>query len=497
MPTPAPTRSNYAAGTSRTGPLCDATRQFVRSVLQHDSTLGNLTAIAQANPVFTARVMQYVNSQAFGPGQRVESISQAAKLLGVSGLRGLALSLIVTHLAREAESIDALWTNCLRRAIAARALALRTGFRHVDLCLGVGLLLDAGAYVYANPAQTGARLVAESPALHRIIRERVVGFASHAELGAQIAREHQLDDDYVNAIKRHHDVSCPRSALGQIAWTAERVAGVFEGGYFEPARAAAEDALGYVGLRASELRSLLQEIPARVTELARVLDKPIPPQPSIEDLRAQSDANLAALTVQYEALVSSLESVVLAKESLECSLRDSNGRLEKLSSTDPLTGVLNRAGLESALACDLARADRDATHLSIALIDIDHFSTINDVWGHALGDSVLAMVGKVLLDSLRLGDVVGRLDSDEFLCIFPDTDGDDALSVTEKIHSALQQHAVAGPSGPISITASIGVSTIRGPGCRTARDVLLDRAGECQTQAKRRGRDRVVFSHRA
>lgn len=497
MSTPAATKSRHVPRTSRVEPLYGATRQLVQFVFQGEPTVGSIAAMAPSDPAFGLRVMEYVNSPVFGPGQRVENISQAAKLLGVSGLRGLALSLIATHLAKEAEGVEALWTNCLRRAIAARALALRTEFPQPDLCLGVGLLLDAGAYLYANQELQGARLVAESPALHRLVRERVVGFSSHAELGAHMAREHGLDNDFANAIKRHHDVSCPRSVLGQIAWAAERVAGVFEGGYFEPAQAAAEDALGYVGLRASELRSLLAEIPKGVSELARVLDKPVAPQPSIDDLRAQSEANLAALTVQYEALVTSLESVVTAKESLECSLRDSNDRLEKLSSTDPLTGVLSRTALESALTCDLARADRDATHLSVALIDIDHFTTINDVWGHTLGDSVLAMVGKVLMDSLRLGDVVGRLESDEFLCIFPDTDADDAFVVTEKIHSALQQHAIAGPSGPISITASIGVSTIRGPGCRTARDALLNHAAACQALAKRAGRDRIVYDQRA
>lgn len=497
MSTPAATKARLSAKASHIDPLHDTTRQLLRAVLQPDTSVAKIAALAPSDPAFALRVMEYVNSPQFGPGQRVETIPQATKLLGVAALRGLALSLVVTHLARRVDSVEVLWTNCLRRAVAARALALRIEFPNVDLCMGIGLWLDIGAFTNARQELKAAQLVAESPAPHRLVRERVVGFTPHPEAGAELAREYGLEDAWVNAIRRHQDPTCPRSPLCEIVWVAERVAGVFEGGYFEPARLAAEEALGYLGLRASELRGLLQEIPDAVTELSRVLDRPIAPQVQIEELRARSEANLAALTVQYEALVSSLESVVTQKESLECSLRDSNGRIEKLTSTDPLTGVLNRAAVEAALTCDLARADRDTTHVSVVFIDIDHFATINDLWGHAMGDAVLTMIGKVLLNTLRLGDVVGRLDSDEFLCILPDTDGDDAFCVAEKLRAALQQNAVAGPNGPISITASIGVSTIRGPGCRTARDALLSHAARCQVLAKSNGRDRVIYDRSA
>jgi diguanylate cyclase (GGDEF)-like protein len=470
---------------------------LIHTVLRPDTSVTEIAALAPSDPAFALRVMMCANSRTFGLAKRVETIAQATKLLGGSKLRSLAVSLMVTHLAQQADAGEALFCNCLRRAVAAQELASRTDFPNVDLCLGVGMLLDAGAFIHAQSDPIAALLAAESPAPHRLVRERVVGFTPHPELGARIAGEQGLDDDWIQAIRRHHDPRCPRSALAQIAWAAERVAGVFEGGCFEPARAAAEDALGYLGLRASELGALLAAIPDGVAELARVLDRPVATQLPISELRAHAEANLAALTVQYEALISSLESVVTAKESLECSLRDSNGRLEKLSSTDPLTGVLKREAIEAALTCDLARADRDTTHLSVVLVDIDHFATINEVWGHAMGDSLLAMVGKVLSGSLRLGDVAGRLGSDEFICILPDTDGDDAFVVAEKLRASLQQNAVAGPSGPISITASIGVATIRGPGCRTARDALLSHAAKCQAIAKCRGRDRVVYDRSA
>lgn len=465
--------------------------------MQDDATAAKIASVAPTDPAFVLRVMSYVNSPQFGPGVRVESIQQAAKLLGVSGLRSIALTLIVTQLVRGIEGIEPLWVNCLRRAVAARALAMRVDAPKSDVCLAAGLLLDAGSLLAARQDPRLAITVYTSPAMHRPVRERVAGLPPHTEQSASFAHEFEPDVDFVNAIRRHHDSACPRSSLGQIAWAAERVAGVFEGGCFAPARAVARDALGYVGLRARELESLLDEIPAAVTELARVLDKPVGPQLGIETLRTQTEANLAAITAQYEALLASLESVVAAKESLETSLRDSNGRIERLTATDQLTGVLTRNAIESTLTNDLARADRSSSFLSVILIDLDHFATINESWGHPLGDSILTMVGRVLVETLRLGDVVGRLGGDEFLCVLPDTDSDEAAVVAERIRQALLQHAVAGPKGPISITASIGLSTVRGPGCRTAREALLTHAARCKVQAQQLGRDCVVYDRSA
>src|SRR5512133_1837770 len=495
--TTAPPNSTFAPRALWLDSVGLKTRSLIEATMQDDATAERIASIAPTDPAFVLRIMSYVNSPQFGPGMRVENIQQAAKLLGISGLRSIALTLIVTQLVRSIDGTEMLWVNCLRRAVAARAIAMRVDAPKADICVAAGLMLDAGALVAAHQDAKVALAIYSSPAMHRPIRERVAGLVPHAELSASLAHEFEPDGDFVNAIRRHHDSACPRSSLGQIAWAAERIAGVFEGGCFAPAVASARDALGYVGLRVREFESLLDEIPAAVTELARVLDKPVGPQLGIANLRAQTEANLTAITAQYEALAASLELVVTAKESLEVSLRDSNGRIEKLTSTDALTGVLTRSAIESALSSELARADRGSSHLSVILVDIDHFATINECWGHPLGDSVLTMVGRILVESLRLGDAVGRIGGDEFLCILPDIDSDEAAVVAERVRQALLQNAVVGPRGLVSITASIGLSTIRGPGCRTAREALLTHAAQCKAQAQQLGRDCVVYNRSA
>lgn len=449
--------------------------------------------MATSDPAFALRVISYVNNPVLGIGRRIDSIQQAANLLGLRGLRSLALSLVITHLAPEAEGTEPLLANCLRRAVAAREIARQSRLAEPDACFTVGLFLDSGLLVNARQDPKSAVAIALSPGPFRLVRERAAGFRMHPDLGAAIGREHHLGDEFTDAIQRHHGLTCPTTPLARIAWVAERVASVSEGGYFEPSRVAAEEALTCVGIDSTALEPLLQTLPAAVIELSTVFDRFVGPQLDVNALRVRAEECLAALTEQYESLVASLEAVVRSKDALENELRETTGRLEELTTTDPLTSVCNRYALELALSRDLARADRDASHLSVILIDVDHFKSLNDTWGHATGDAVLTMIGKLLLGSLRTGDVVGRLGSDEFLCILPSTDSMGAAVVAERIRVELPRHAIAGPKGPVSVTASLGVASVRGPGCRTALDDLLGHADLAQSQAKQQGRDSVVI----
>jgi diguanylate cyclase (GGDEF)-like protein len=492
-PFPSLSRPTVTKTTRKLEPLSPAATRIIQAALRDDISVAEIAGMATTDPAFALRVISYVNNPLLGLGRRIDSIQQAANLLGLRGLRSLALSLVITHLAPEAEGTEPLLANCLRRAVAAREIAVHMRYPEPDACFTVGLFLDAGLLVSARQDPKSAVAIALSPAPFRLLRERAAGFRMHPDVGAAVARDHFLGDDFTDAIGRHHGLTCPTTPLGRIAWVAERVASVFEGGYFEPSRAAAEEALGYVGIDPSKLEPLLLTIPAAVVELSTVFDRYVGPQLELEALRARAEESLVALTEQYESLVSSLEAVVRAKESLETELRETNGRLEELSTTDPLTGVCNRRALETALARDLARADRDAAPLSVILLDIDHLKSVNDAWSHATGDAVLAMIGKVLIGSLRTGDVVGRLGSDEFLCILPGTDSLGAAVVAERIRTELPRHAVAGPKGPISVTASFGVASVRGPGCRTAIDDIIGHADQSQCQAKQQGRDCVVI----
>jgi diguanylate cyclase (GGDEF)-like protein len=485
-------KASSAKRQKKTEPLSPAASQIVQAALRDDISLSDLSDMALGDPAFALRVLTYVNNPVLGIGRRIDSIQQAAMLLGLRGLRSLALSLVITHLAPETEGTEVLLANCLRRAIAAQYIAQRIQYPEPETCFTLGLFLDCGLLVSAKDDAKSAIVIGSSPACFRLIRERAVGFRMHPDLGAAVAKDHFLSEEFIEGILRHHGLTCPATPLVRVAWLAERVAAVFEGGYYAPARAAAEEALTYVGLDTKQLDEMLERIPQGVVELSTVFERYVGPQLEIETLQARAGESISTITEQYESLVSSLESLVRSKETIEMALRNANGRIEELTTTDPLTGLCNRQALQIALERDLSRTDRDASDLSILLIDIDGFKSVNDTWGHAIGDALLALIGRVILGTLRSGDVAGRFGGEEFLVILPNTNASGANIVAERIRAAVPNNALAGPQGPISVTCSIGLCHERGPGCRTIQELLLRRAEQALYAAKKSGRDCVV-----
>jgi len=166
-------------------------------------------------------------------------------------------------------------------------------------------------------------------------------------------------------------------------------------------------------------------------------------------------------------------------------LRRLNAELKRLSETDQLTGLYNRARLDSEYRVEFERAQRYARPLSLIMLDIDHFKRVNDELGHLSGDKVLVTVASIALLSIRNTDVLGRWGGEEFLVLCPEAGTADALVVAERIRAAVEGGSF--PNGRrVSISAGVGTLV---PGDTT--DSLLQRADAAMYAAKNSGRNRV------
>lgn len=473
-------------------PVSVAAARIVQAALREDVSVARLAELATQDPAFALKILAFVNSPLCGMGRHIDDVLHAATLLGVRGLRNLGLSLVVSDLAGRTGT-GPLLANCARRAVAARLLASALGERDVDVHFTVGLLLDSGLLLAARDFPELAVEIGSSPAAWRVTRERACGWLPHPEKGAELAASHGLSASIVHALRHHHDRDPPNDRLDAVAWLAERVAGVFEGGDLERHRNTAADAARALCLSEFALNQVLSQIPEQVTAFGEMLDREIGKQPGIDSLRERAQEELVRLNTQYESLVWSLEATIAKKEQLERELRSANERLERLASIDELTGLVNRRGLEQALRRDLARTDRDRSSLSVVMMDVDHFKKVNDNWGHQIGDAVLTQVGRLLLESVRVSDVAGRYGGEEFLCLLPGTPIEGALVLAERLRLALPLQIVPGPQGSVSVTASFGVAAVRGPGCRNDATSLLHRADVCLYRAKQEGRNRVAW----
>ncbi|PKH75318.1 GGDEF domain-containing protein [Stenotrophomonas sp. Betaine-02u-21] len=156
--------------------------------------------------------------------------------------------------------------------------------------------------------------------------------------------------------------------------------------------------------------------------------------------------------------------------------------------TDPLTGALNRRGLDELLQSELARSGRAGTALAVAVIDLDEFSQTNSQFGHAGGDAVLKHFVSVCQLLLRASDNVARLGGDEFVLVMPDTPGADSMSTLQRLQRSFAQRVLNVQDQRVPVHFSAGLAQWS---AGDTAESLLRRADEALYAAKRLGRNRV------
>ncbi len=173
----------------------------------------------------------------------------------------------------------------------------------------------------------------------------------------------------------------------------------------------------------------------------------------------------------------------LYKKNLE--LKSKNKELEILSTTDKLTGLLNRRKMDKELNKELKRAKRYNQTFSLILVDIDFFKKVNDTFGHQAGDTLLIELSRLIRNSLRSSDLVARWGGEEFLVLCPNSDLNEATNLAERLRLFVENYNF---SVERKITISVGVAEYKGQ----SLDDLINEADKKLYIAKREGRNRVV-----
>jgi two-component system, cell cycle response regulator len=175
---------------------------------------------------------------------------------------------------------------------------------------------------------------------------------------------------------------------------------------------------------------------------------------------------------------------------LQTQLMSAQEALRDQAARDPLTGIWNRNAIFDAFHRELSRAEREATALSIVMIDIDHFKNLNDTHGHQAGDAVLREFTSRIAASLRPYDSLGRYGGEEFLVVLPGCDLEAGTRHAERLRALINDGAFDTAEGRHSITCSLGVAAT----CSTAStdtDALIRAADAALYRAKHKGRNRV------
>ncbi|MDT8377587.1 MAG: diguanylate cyclase [Desulfotignum sp.] len=176
-------------------------------------------------------------------------------------------------------------------------------------------------------------------------------------------------------------------------------------------------------------------------------------------------------------------------------LSDAYSTIEKMSITDDLTQVFNRRHFHTRLDEEIERARRYDHPMSLLMMDLDHFKTINDRYGHQTGDEVLRTIAAILRAKTRSADIVARYGGEEFVVILPETNQETAEVTAEKLLSAIKRHPFALSDGAFfHVTASFGVSSLdmADKNNTDTAQQIVKMADDAMYQAKQDGRNRVA-----
>nr|WP_245258250.1 GGDEF domain-containing protein [Rhodopseudomonas palustris] len=247
----------------------------------------------------------------------------------------------------------------------------------------------------------------------------------------------------------------------------------------------------FASLRASTSQSLIcwATMAAALVVLLVFTDTPIaiPHDTLLERTVTMLALVLTLGRCMFIGMYSSAMRVSLYKRGLQ--LREAYRRIEELAELDELTGAFNRRCIMRMLDDEIARAERSATPLSLALIDLDWFKRINDSFGHPTGDEVLRTFAITIFANIRSFDRFGRYGGEEFLLLLPNTSREDAHALLDRLREIVGELDWTAFSPGMRVTLSAGVTTMSPD--ETAESVLA-RADSALYAAKEKGRNRIA-----
>lgn len=462
--------------------------QIIALAQDPGATLQMAAQVIQLDPALSARLLRLANSPLYATRRRVESLSQAMAMLGLNATLSLSLGFSLVQGLRSksnsAELQEHIWKRSVLAGIAARLLGQQEGVRNAETLMLAGLLQDMGrlALLQAMPEDYAALSLKADNSASLLQLEREAFDATHAEVGAWLARRWRLPDDLTNAIAESESelsdapfLRCVQSS-GAIAdlWLAS-------GDGIAAARA---HALSFCNGSIAALDDLLTQIGTALPEVSAIFDIQIS-HPA--HLQALSEEARELLILRNLRQVQDAQRARADAESAEERLR----QLTEQSRLDPLTGVYNRRHMDEVLEREFGVGT--GTPLTIALLDLDDFKQINDRYGHLIGDQVLRQFAQIVQRTLRTTDLIARYGGEEFLLILNYANQAAATQVMQRLLDEVARSPMAMVDGnTIHVTFSAGLaSTDNKPAEFSSAQALLQAADDALYKAKRGGRNRI------
>jgi diguanylate cyclase (GGDEF)-like protein len=464
--------------------------QVLELAQEEDVDITEIARIISKDPAMSGKILKTVNSSFYGRSQHVSTISHALVILGLQSVKTLVLGFsLVSNLTRTKSSgfkHMTYWKRSIFAATAARAIAARASAVQQEEAFLSALLMDIGMLVLdlVVPEQYGKVHAKINTHEELAPAETADVGGNHAEVGGVLAELWKLPPLLAVPIQRHHDaakVTDPiLKRIAQIVHLGSRCADIFVDA--DPTQAIGEvrrELESLCSLSESDSDAMLKEIGGRTKEVATLFEINIGAVADYETILRRANEALVEMTLQSQMQASELQV--------------QNVHLQKAATTDGLTGLHNRAHFDQFLSDQFAIAKREKKQLSLLLLDVDKFKSINDRFGHPAGDQVLRHLGRLLKSAARRQDLAARYGGEELCLVLVGTAKVVAASIAESIRRAIATQLIPAGTEQLAVTASIGVACFE-PGS-PFREVshLLKASDLAVYAAKHSGRNCVRF----
>lgn len=467
-----------------------------------DASASDLAAVIERDPSLAAKLLKLVNSPLFGVRREVTNVRQAVALAGQRVVRVTALSVSFSEQINAKQSAgfdyESFWRSSLTAAVAGRLIARAAAPEIAEEAFIAGLLAQIGrlaAHAVAPDLYARAIEMKDRDGCRLREAERAVFGVTGAALGKALLERWGLPGSLCAAVG-----ACQGDDTG-LDGPVRRYAGIVRAGCAASELLCREIAVAEVdrvredvcrlsGLDDRAVEEALASIDGHVRSLARDMLLEIGTTTDYAEIRTMAAAELARLTFEAETE----RAVTLARaeeaEAEAGQLREESKHIIRAATTDALTGIANRAAFEHRLE-ELLSTPNAGGRVGLFLVDVDHFKSFNDTYGHQAGDEVLRAVGAALRDAARGEAAVARWGGEEFIAAGRFRCDREAVELAERLRAAIAAVCVHWDGSALKVTASVGVA-FAAPG--TAAERLIGDADARLYEAKRSGRNRVVVS---
>ena len=481
--------------------------EVLRLSKQDNSSLDDLVEVIMKDPALTGKILKTVNSAMFGLPRQVGSLKQAIGLLGFRSVNVMAISFtlidsVQSSLEEDADgfSYKSYWRRSLSSAIASRLIAKCVMPKLADEVFVAGLLSDLGMVVMWNYDQSLYKEILNQWEATQCeltdIEKQMIGF-THAEIGSRLLQQWQLPDMLSISVETHHDVVMENTtpttaAFTRIVHAGTNIAGVFcQDVSYTSLEEIKTNCCQIVGISPEQLEEILFAVNDHVDEVAAMLSLNVGETINYDKIQEEATAQLARLSVQAELeRIQSERKVEASKEEISM-LHSENREILEQASTDGLTKINNRAVFDTRLKEELDKAKFSKDYLGLIMLDLDHFKSINDTYGHQVGDQVLISIANILKNVCKTEGIPARYGGEEFAVIVPGKTIGQLKELAEKICENIADHPIQSNSRTINITASAGYACVQPSKQDVSEESFIRQADKNLYIAKRQGRNRT------